>query len=167
MNFCLGDNVGILLEHAKKFQMQEITRRCETFLLDSQSLDNLCANLIVAQTYNMPTLQKRCVERLKYKSIHDWQLDSLLDTLNDENKLILLKQRIKLLECKGEATSRKANVTQGGMERLVDIFDSMCGIMASGKERGKRLENRILDKCNEAIKLIRDINLSLGRPPRK
>ena len=82
-----------LLPLAEEYQINEVKRRSEEFLMTKPGSMEL---LITAQTYGLTALLAKCVEFARHKSYHELQKDPYFPCLEPENLISILTFRVQV-----------------------------------------------------------------------
>lgn len=92
-------NVYQLLPLVEEYQIAEVKKKCEDFLLTKVGCMEL---LVTGQTYNLPQLIARCIDAVRCKSFTELQKDPFYGKLHPENLINILQLRVLDLEAATE-----------------------------------------------------------------
>lgn len=95
----LDANVYQLLPLVEEYQIAEVKKKCEDFLLTKVGCMEL---LVTGQTYNLPQLIARCIDAVRCKSFTELQKDPFYGKLHPENLINILQLRVLDLEAATE-----------------------------------------------------------------
>ncbi|XP_068715757.1 BTB and MATH domain-containing protein 36-like [Montipora foliosa] len=149
------ENCYYLLSLAREYQMEQLTERCERYLLQREKTPHQAIDfLVLANEFPMEELCKQCVEIAKYISITELRRHEKYALVAPENGKQLAERRVELLENKLLAGEQKVNavkkeVKDAGEWALREIARSLY----HKKNPEGRLSPRALSDC---IKLIEE-----------
>ncbi|WAR25067.1 BTBD6-like protein [Mya arenaria] len=84
-----GENVLALLYASKKYGVNQLVKRCLTFLTDGQTVDNVCSILEQAHFYSEETYRRKCVDFIERNAPDVLQSDTFSDLCKDCARLVL------------------------------------------------------------------------------
>ena len=88
-------NVQQLLPLAEEYQIVEVKKKCEKFLLTKPGSMEL---LVTAQAYHLHQLMHKCVDAVRHKSFTELQKDPAYKRLDADNLISILQLRVLDLE---------------------------------------------------------------------
>ena len=95
------NNCYFLLSLAREYQMEQLTERCEKYLLQREKTPHQAIDfLVLANEFNMEDLCKQCVEIAKHISITELRRQEKYALIAPENGKQLAERRVELLENK-------------------------------------------------------------------
>lgn len=157
-------NVYCLLPLAEEYQIAEVKRRCEDFLLTKHGSMEL---LITAQGYGLKTLLMKCIEYARTKTFSELQADPSFQYLEADNLIAILQLRVQDLESVIETNKRAASERDarlyGCINELASGYGNFCSECKSRKVNEtcfnclKMFKEKVKSKCEEA-KAIRNSN---------
>lgn len=141
-------NVNLLLPLAEEYQIMEVKKKCEEYLLTKPGSMEF---LITAQTYNLKNLLNKCVDFARTKTFTELQTDSLFSQLQPENLISILSLRVTDLEsnldkCKKANSERDARL-YGCISELSSGYGNFCTDCKS---------RRVNDGCYNCLKMFRE-----------
>ncbi len=146
----------IALELSQEFEMKEVKRRCETFLVKSKITPQL---LITAQNYNLPGLKKKCIDILKTKKYSDFKNEEgFLDALNRDIHVLLLHERIKFIENKVGQSEKKHEKSKNLFREIIDCFAEIQEI--NSKPIKQRTLDQAIEVCDDVLDLLNEYDTS-------
>ena len=95
MSFFSDSNVYNLLPLAEEYQITEVKRRAEEFLLTKPGSMQL---LVTAQMYGLSTLLGKCIEYARTRSYTELQNDPYFKCLEPENLISILQLRVQVMD---------------------------------------------------------------------
>lgn len=89
-----------MLQLADEYQMDEIVRRCEDYIVTTlkRTRKRIIEELIFAQTYNLQKLKRTSIELAKDLSLQELKRNKLYGKINAENMQGILEEIIIRLE---------------------------------------------------------------------
>jgi len=92
------NNCYFLLSLAREYQMEQLTERCEKYLLQREKTPHQAIDfLVLANEFNMEVLCKQCVEIVKHISITELRRQEKYDLIAPENGKQLVERRVEIL----------------------------------------------------------------------
>lgn len=141
-------NAYQLLPLAEEFQIVEVKKKCEEFLLNKPGSMEL---LVTAQTYGLQQLLTKCIDKVRTKSFTELQKDPLYMCLEPENLIHILQLRVLdlevLIEQNRMATSERDARVYGVICDLASDFGNFCTDCKS---------RRVSDTCYGCLKMFRE-----------
>ena len=160
------DNVYQLLPLAEEYQVAEVKKRCEEFLLTKPGSMEL---LVTAQCYNLTSLLQKCIEFARTKSFAELQSDPYYKTLEPDNLIQILTLRVQDLESRVESSKRAASERDaklyGCINELATGYGNFCTDCKSRKVNEqcfnclKMFRDKVQKKCEEAKIIRQNLNL--------
>ena len=158
-------NVYQLLPLAEEYQISEVKKKCEEFLLTKDGSMEL---LVIAQQYNLATLLQKCIEFARKKSYTDLRSDPCFKNLEMQNLISILELRVQDLEDGLAQTKRVSSEREsrlfGCISELVSGYGNFCSQCKSRKVNDecmqclKMYREKVKAKCEEA-KTVRNHNM--------
>ena len=162
----LDGNVYQLLPLAEEYQVTEVKKRCEEFLLTKPGNMEL---LVTAQCYNLIQLTQKCIECVRTKSFAELQADPYYKSLEPENLIQILTLRVQDLESRVESSKRAASERDaklyGCINELATGYGNFCTECKSRKVNEqcfnclKMFRDKVQKKCEEAKVIRQNLNL--------
>jgi hypothetical protein len=151
------DNVHLLLPLAEEYQVMEVKKKAEEFLLTKPGSMEL---LVTAQKYNLKNLLNKCVDFARTKSFGELQSDPHFGELEPENLIQILSLRVIDLESNLDQT-KKANTERdarlyGCISELSSGYGNFCTDCKSRRVNEtcfnclKMYREKVKGKCDEA-----------------
>lgn len=104
------ENCYYLLSLAQEYQMEQLTERCETYLLQREKTPFQAIDfLVIAHTFNMIELRRQCIEISKHMSLSELRKHEKYLQIEPEYGRQLAERRIEMLELKVSGLESKAN----------------------------------------------------------
>ncbi|XP_020613289.1 BTB and MATH domain-containing protein 36-like [Orbicella faveolata] len=104
------NNCYFLLSLAREYQMEQLTERCEKYLLQREKTPHQAIDfLVLANEFNMEDLCKQCVEIAKHISITELRRQEKYALIAPENGKQLAERRVELLENKILSSEQRVN----------------------------------------------------------
>ena len=148
MFIATDSNVHQLLPLAEEYQITEVKKKCEEYLLTKPGSMEL---LVTAQAYNLTQLLEKCIEFARTMSFTDLQRDPLFGNLEPTNLIHILTLRVQDLEVKCENTkkvmSERDAKLYGCLNELATGYGNFCTECKSRK---------VSDNCINCLKMFRD-----------
>ena len=146
--FVADSNVYQLLPLAEEYQITEVKKKCEEFLLTKEGSMEL---LLIAQKYNLMTLLQKCIEFARKKSYNDLRSDPRFESLEMQNLISILELRVQdlegsLVQTKKVASERESRLF-GCVSELISNYGSFCSSCKSRK---------VNDDCMQCLKMYRE-----------
>ncbi|CAF3258908.1 unnamed protein product [Rotaria socialis] len=149
----VATNVQRLLELADEYQMIELTKRCQAYLMQQRGTMD---SLLLAQKYNFDDVIRRCADHLK----HNLNLNLLPNCGNTDPRLnelstktinLLLVARVKHLETVLDSYKRKVITANEKFRSIKDLpgYNDDC-------DHCSRHETYIVD-CYDCMRMVRAI----------
>jgi len=125
--FCEDANVHQLLPLAEEYQIIEVKKKCEEFLLTKLGNMEL---LIAAQTYNLSALLTKCIDNVRTRSFTELQRDPHFKKIEAQNLIHILQLRVQDLETAVElgrrSTSERDARLYGVINELASGYGNFC-----------------------------------------
>jgi len=141
-------NVHQLLPLAEEYQVVEIKKKCEEFLLTKPGSLEL---LVTAQTYNLHQLLQKCVEAMRHKSSAELQKDPAYKRLDGENLNSILQLRVLDLEQTVDNYRRATNERDARLYGIINELASGYGNFCTECKSRK-----VSDACFNCLKMFRE-----------
>ncbi|CAF1063852.1 unnamed protein product [Rotaria sordida] len=149
----VATNVQRLLELADEYQMIELTKRCQAYLMQQRGTID---SLLLAQKYNFDDVIRRCADHLK----HNLNLNLLPECGNGDPRLnelslktinLLLISRVKHLETVLDSYKRKVTGANEKFRHIKDLpgHNDEC-------DHCSRHETHSID-CYDCMRMVRTI----------
>ena len=107
------ENCYYLLYLAREYQMEQLTDRCERYLLQREKTPHQAVDfLVLANEFPMEELRKQCVEIAKHISFTELRRHEKYTLVAPENGRQLAERRVELLENKVLAGEQKLNAVR-------------------------------------------------------
>ncbi|KXJ28032.1 BTB and MATH domain-containing protein 36 [Exaiptasia diaphana] len=104
------ENCYYLLSLAQEYQMEQLSERCESYLLRREKTPFQAIDfLVIAHTFNMTELRRQCIEIAKHMSLSELRKHEKYLQIEPEYGRQLAERRIEMLELKVSALEGKAN----------------------------------------------------------
>ena len=127
--FCLvtDSNVHQLLPLAEEYQIAEVKKKCEEFLLTKPGSMEL---LVTAQMYSLSALLSKCIDTIRTRSFTELQHDPYFKQIEAQNLIHILQLRVQDLESAVEqgrrsTTERDARL-YGVINELASGYGNFC-----------------------------------------
>ena len=157
---CLDSNYDQLLPLAEEYQIAQVKRKCEEYLLTKPGSMQL---LVTAQAYGLTQLLAKCIEYARTKSFLELQKDPYFEKLEAENLISILQLRVQDLESavqqsKKHHSERDARL-YGVINELASGYGNFCTECKSRKVNDdcknclKMFRQKVRTKCEEAKNL--------------
>jgi len=149
----VATNVPRLLELADEYQMIELTKRCQAYLMQQRGTID---SLLLAQKYNFDDVIRRCADHLK----HNLNLNILPNCGNGDPRLnelslktinLLLVARVKHLETVLDSYKRKVTSANDKFRNIKDLPGYNDDI-----DHCSRHETHAID-CYDCMRMVRAI----------
>lgn len=150
-------NVYQLLPLAEEYQIIEVKKKCEEYLLTKPGSITL---LVTAQAYGLVQLLHKCIEFARTKSFQELQSDPNFHCLEPQNLILILQYRVQDLELSVEqfkkATSERDARIFGCINEMISGYGSFCTDCKSRKVNEgcfnclKMYREKVKLKCEEA-----------------
>ncbi|CAF1000355.1 unnamed protein product [Didymodactylos carnosus] len=117
----VATNCQRLLELADEYQMIELTKRCQSYLMQQRGTID---SLLLAQKYNFEDVIRRCADHLKHNlnlNMLTNPSDQRLNELTTKTINLLLTARIKHLETVLDTFKRKITAANEKFNRIKDL----------------------------------------------
>ena len=147
--FLIADNnVYVLLPLAEEYQIIEVKKKCEDFLLTKPGSMEL---LVTGQLYGLQQLLNKCIDFVRTKSFTELQKDPFYSRLEPENLIHILQLRVLDLEAAIElnrkASSERDTRMYGIINELASGYGNFCTECKSRK---------VSDGCYNCLKMFRE-----------
>lgn len=120
-------NVHQLLPLAEEYQVIEVKKKCEEFLLTKPGSMEL---LVTAQTYNLSSLLSKCIDSVRMRSFSELQHDPYFKQIEAQNLIHILQLRVQDLESTVEhgrrSTSERDARLYGVINELASGYGNFC-----------------------------------------
>ena len=141
-------NVQQLLPLAEEYQVLEVKKKCEEYLLTKPGSMEL---LVTAQGYGLHQLLRKCIQYARERSYSELQKDPFFDKLEPVNLIAILEVRVKDLEQSADV-NRKAmrerdSRVYGCINELASGYGNFCQECKSRK---------VNDTCFNCLKMYRE-----------
>lgn len=148
LSFLSDVNVYQLLPLAEEYQIIEVKKKCEEFLLTKPGSMEL---LVTAQLYGLQNLLTKCIDYVRSKSFTELQKDPYFKKIEPENLIHILQLRVLDLETAIEQnrklTSERDTRLYGIINELASGYGNFCTECKSRK---------VSDSCYNCLKMYRD-----------
>lgn len=143
------DNCYYLLSLAREYQMEQLTERCEKYLLKREKTPHQAVDfLVLANEYSMEELCRQCVEIAKHISISELRRHEKYALVAPENGKQLAERRVELLENKVSAGEQKVNIVRKEVQDAsVWALREVARVLYHKKNPEGRLYPRALNDC--------------------
>ncbi len=141
-------NVYQLLPLAEEYQVVEVKKRCEEYLLTKPGSMEL---LVTAQAYNLQHLLAKCIEYARTKSFAELSNDPYFKSLEPENLISILTLRVQDLELKVESNKRASNERDAKLYGCINDLASGYGNFCTDCKSRK-----VSEQCFNCLKMFRD-----------
>ncbi|ELU00894.1 hypothetical protein CAPTEDRAFT_192565 [Capitella teleta] len=140
-------NFGQLLPLAEEYQIVQVKRKCEEYLLTKAGSIEL---LVTAQTYGLQQLRLKCIEYARTKSFTELQKDPFYQLLEAENLIGILQLRVQDLE----SSDQQAKKQQGERDaRLFGVINELAS--GYGNFCTECKSRKVNDDCKNCLKMFR------------
>jgi len=124
---CSDANVHQLLPLAEEYQITEVKKKCEEFLLTKPGSMEL---LVTAQTYGLNQLLTKCIDHVKKGNFTELQRDPHFKRVDQTNLIHILQLRVIDLETAVENGRRSTNERDarlyGVISELASGYGNFC-----------------------------------------
>jgi len=124
---CLDVNVHQLLPLAEEYQITEVKKKCEEFLLTKPGSMEL---LVTAQTYGLNHLLTKCIDQVRTRNFTELQRDPHFKRVDQTNLINILQLRVLDLEATVEqgrrSTSERDARLYGVISELASGYGNFC-----------------------------------------
>ncbi|KAK2172283.1 hypothetical protein NP493_975g04077 [Ridgeia piscesae] len=141
-------NVFHLLPLTEEYQISEVKKRCEEYLLTRPGSMEL---LITAQTYGLMSVLEKCIEFARKKTLPELQKDAFFKSIHPENVIQILMMRCGDLEDKLEQSRKMVTERDVRLYGCINEFASGYGSFCTECK-----SRRINDTCFNCLKMFRD-----------
>ena len=125
--FCLDANVHQLLPLAEEYQIVEVKKKCEEFLLTKPGSMEL---LVTSQTYGLNQLLSKCIDHVRTRNFTELQRDPHFKRVDQTNLIHILQLRVMDLETAVEHGRRSTNERDarlyGVISELASGYGNFC-----------------------------------------
>ena len=149
---CEG-NCYFLLSLAQEYQMEQLTERCEKYLLQREKTPHQAIDfLVLSNDFDMKELGKQCVEIAKHMSITELRKHDKYAVIGPENGKQLAERRVELLENKIVSSEQKVNSVRKEIKDLCEAALKEIGRVFYQKKfpEGRHLP-RSLSDCTKLV----------------
>lgn len=153
-----------LLPLVEEYQVQDIKKKCEEFLLTKPGSIQL---LVTAQAFGLRGLTAKCIEWARHKTYLELKEDPLYKSLEPENLIAILEFRVQDLESEKQAQKKmmcdRDSRLYGAVSDLVSGYGNFCTECKCRKVNAdcfnclKMYRERVKGKCEE-VKILRSQN---------
>lgn len=149
------DNCYFLLSLAREYQMEQLTERCEKYLLQREKTPHQAIDfLVLANEFTMEELCKQCVEIAKHISITELRRHEKYSLVAPEEGKQLAERRVELLENKVLAGEQKVNSVRKEVKDACEwALRELARSLYHKRYPEGRLSPRALSDC---IKLVEE-----------
>lgn len=141
-------NVHQLLPLAEEYQILEVKKKCEEFLLTKPGSIEL---LVTAQAYGLQNLLTKCIQHARYRTFAELQKDPFYQKLEQVNLIRILELRVLDLESSMEQNKKAASERElklyGFLNDLATGYGYFCSECKS---------RRVNDTCFNCLKMFRE-----------
>lgn len=141
-------NVYQLLPLAEEYQIIEVKKKCEEFLLTKPGSMEL---LVTAQLYGLQNLLTKCINSVRSKSFTELQKDPCFKKIEPENLIHILQLRVldldSTIDQNRRLTSERDARLYGVINELAAGYGNFCTECKSRK---------VNDSCYNCLKMFRD-----------
>ena len=120
-------NVHQLLPLAEEYQIIEVKKKCEEFLLTKPGSMEL---LVTAQTYSLNQLLMKCIDHVRTRNFTELQRDPHFKRVDQTNLIHILQLRVMDLEATVEQGRRSTNERDarlyGVISELASGYGNFC-----------------------------------------
>ena len=120
-------NVHQLLPLAEEYQITEVKKKCEEFLLTKPGSMEL---LVTAQTYGLNQLLTKCIDHVRTRNFTELQRDPHFKRVDQTNLIHILQLRVMDLESTVEQGRRSTNERDarlyGVISELASGYGNFC-----------------------------------------
>lgn len=141
-------NVFQLLPLVEEYQISEVKKKCEDFLLTKPGSMEL---LVAGQLYNLSQLINRCVDAVRTKSFTELRDDPSYNKLHADNLINILQLRVLDLEA---ATEHNRKLSCERDARLYGIVNDLAS--GYGNFCTECKSRKVSDGCINCLKMFRD-----------
>jgi len=124
---CSDANVHQLLPLAEEYQIVEVKKKCEEFLLTKPGSMEL---LVTAQTYGLNQLLTKCIDHVRTRNFTELQRDPHFKRVDQTNLIHILQLRVMDLEATVEQGRRSTNERDarlyGVISELASGYGNFC-----------------------------------------
>ena len=143
------DNCYYLLSLAREYQMEQLTERCEKYLLHREKTPHQAIDfLVLANEFVMEELCKQCVEIAKHISITELRRHEKYALVAPEDGKQLAERRVELLENKVLAGEQKVNSVRKEVKDASEwALRELAKVLYHKKNPEGRISPRALSDC--------------------
>lgn len=149
-------NFHFLLVLAREYQMEQLTERCERYLLQREKTPHQAIDfLVLANDFRMEELCKQCVEIAKHISIAELRRHEKYALVAPEDGKKVAERRVELLENKVLGGEQKVNsVRKEVQDASVWALREVAKVLYHKKNPDGRIYPRALNDC---VKLVEEV----------
>ena len=141
-------NVQQLLPLCEEYQIIEVKKKCEEYLLTKPGSMDL---LVTSQLYGLQNLLHKCIDFARHRSFSELQKDPHFKSIEPDNLISILQLRVQDLEMRVDShkkvvSERDAKV-YGCINELASGYGNFCTECKSRK---------VNDSCNNCLKMFRE-----------
>lgn len=147
------NNCYFLLPLAREYQMEQLTERCEKYLLQREKTPHQAIDfLVLANEFNMEELCKQCVEIAKHMSISEVRRHEKYAMIAPEEGRQLAERRVELLENKMQSSEQRVNSVKKEVKDVCEWGVRELGRVLYQKKypEGRRIPRAVSD-CTKLI----------------
>ena len=147
------NNCYFLLSLAREYQMEQLTERCEKYLLLREKTPHQAIDfLVLANEFNMEDLCKQCVEIAKHMSITEVRRHDKYVLIAPEDGRQLAERRVELLENKMQSSEQRVNSVKKEVKEVCEWGLRELGRILYQKKspEGRRIP-RALSDCTKLL----------------
>ncbi len=141
-------NVQQLLPLAEEYQIIEVKKKCEQFLLTKPGSIQL---LVMAQAYGLQDLLRKCIEHARYKTFSELQKDPYYKSLEADNLISILELRIQDLEASLDQSRKTSSERESRLYGFLNDLATGYGYFCSECK-----SRRVNDSCFNCLKMFRE-----------
>lgn len=142
------NNVYQLLPLVEEYQVVEVKKKCEEFLLTKPGSMEL---LVTAQLYGLQHLLTKCIECVRSKSFTELQKDPYFKKIEPDNLIHILQLRVLDLESTIEQNRKLAGERDTRLYGIINELASGYGNFCTECKSRK-----VNDSCYNCLKMFRD-----------
>ena len=162
LSFFPENNATALLGLAKSFQMQELTFRCESCLLEQRPSVDL---LLKAQEYALPRLKDHCIKWYKQKDFHKIEHDRRFQSLSDDVMKDLVLERLKTLEDTTAVDPEQQRMLEVTVDELRHIFEDMKAVCKQRTGLDREDESAFFRRARVAVHTLKKKEFDTSQKP--
>jgi hypothetical protein len=140
--------VNQLLPLAEEYQIIEVKKKCEEYLLTKPGSIEL---LVTAQAYGLQNLLSKCIQYARHKAFAELQKDPFYQKLEQENLIRILEFRVLDLETTMDQNRKTASERESKLYGFLNDLATGYGYFCSECK-----SRRVNDACFNCLKMFRD-----------